>query len=135
MDVEDQKEIKMNNERLHKEVRRKCNEAKETWLDQKSREVDLLRRFNPHIIYKNVAEITGRKACTSTGCLKAKNGDVIMEKDKILERWAEYMRELYDNDRKENDFMKNNFAGPPIMKNGSQSSNKDDETRQSLGTR
>ena len=24
-----------------------------------------------------------------TGCVKAKNGDNIMEKDKILERWAE----------------------------------------------
>ena len=72
-------------ERLHKEVRRKCNEAKETWLDQKCREVDLLRRFNPHILYKNVAELTGRKACmtTTTGYLKAKNGDVIMEKDKV----------------------------------------------------
>ena len=45
------------------------------------------------------------------------------------------MKELYDNDKKEIDFMKNNFTGPPIMKDGSQSSNKDDETRHSLGTR
>ena len=97
-------------------MRRKCNKAKETWLDQKCQEVDLLQRFNPHILYKNVAEITGRKACTSTGCLKAKNGDVIVEKDKILERWAEYTKELYDDDRKEIELMKNNFAGPPIMK-------------------
>ena len=39
-----------------------------------------------------------------------------MEKDKILERWAEYTKELYDDDRKEIDVMKNNFAEPPIMK-------------------
>ena len=73
-------------ERLHKEVRRKCNEAKENWLDQKCQEVDLLRRFNPHILYKNVAEITGIKACTSKGFLKPKNGDVIMEKDQIFRK-------------------------------------------------
>ena len=79
--------------------------------------------------------MTGRKACTSTGCLKAKNGDVIMEKDKILERWAKYTKKLYDDDRKEIDVMKNSSAGPPIMKDVSQSSNKDHDTRQSLGTR
>ena len=38
-----------------------------------------------------------------------------MEKDKILERWAEYTKELYDDDRKEIDVLKNRFAGPPIM--------------------
>ena len=30
--------------------------------------------------------------------------------------WAEYTKELYDDDRKEIDVMKNNFPRPPIMK-------------------
>ena len=37
-------------------------------------------------------------------------------KKKILERWAEYIRELFEDNRKEHDVMKKNFAGPPIMK-------------------
>ena len=102
--------------RLHREVRRKCNEAKEAWLDEKCREIDLLQRFTPQIMYQNVAEIAGRKTCSSTGCLKSKNGEIIMEKDKILERWAEYTKELYDDDRRDINVVKNNFAGPPIMK-------------------
>ncbi|GFO20348.1 transposon tx1 uncharacterized 149 kda protein [Plakobranchus ocellatus] len=44
------------------------------------------------------------------------NGDIIIDKEKILERWAEYIRELFKDDRKDNNIMKNNFAGPPIMK-------------------
>ena len=40
----------------------------------------------------------------------------LWKKTKFLERWAEYTKELYDDDRKEIDVMKNNFAGPPIMK-------------------
>ena len=39
-----------------------------------------------------------------------------MDKRKILESWAEYIRELFEDNRKEHDVMKKNFAGPPIMK-------------------
>ena len=57
-----------------------------------------------------------RETCSSTGCLKIKEGSKIMDKKKILERWAEYVRELFEDSRKEHDVMKENFAGPPIMK-------------------
>ena len=60
-------------------------------------------------------EIIGKRTCSSTGCLKTKEGSIIMDKKKILERWAEYMRELFEDNRKEHNVMKN-FAGPPIMK-------------------
>ncbi|GFS10001.1 RNA-directed DNA polymerase from mobile element jockey-like [Elysia marginata] len=67
-------------------------------------------------MYKNIEEITGKKACSSTGCLKAKNGDIIIDKERILERWAEYIEELFNDNRKEYDVMKRNLAGPPILK-------------------
>ncbi|GFR67883.1 methyltransferase-like protein 23 [Elysia marginata] len=67
-------------------------------------------------MYKNIEEITGKKACSSTGCLKAKNGDIIIDKERILERWVEYIEELFNDNRKEYDVMKRNFAGPPILK-------------------
>ncbi|GFO05996.1 RNA-directed DNA polymerase from mobile element jockey-like [Plakobranchus ocellatus] len=44
------------------------------------------------------------------------NGDIIIDKEKILERWAEYIRELFKDYRKDHNIMKNNFAGPSIMK-------------------
>ena len=39
-----------------------------------------------------------------------------MDKEKILERWSEYIQELFDDERKDIKVMKNNFAGPTIMK-------------------
>ena len=39
---------------------------------------------------KNIEEISGKKTCSSEGCLKSKNGDMILVKEKILGRWAEY---------------------------------------------
>ncbi|GFR59542.1 hypothetical protein ElyMa_001797200 [Elysia marginata] len=82
--------------------------------------MDLCGKTKPHMMYKNTEEIVGRKTCSSTGCLKAKNGNIIMKKDKILERWAEYIiYELFDDNRKhDHDVMKRNFADPPIMKDG-----------------
>ena len=73
-------------------------------------------RSTPKVMYRNIEEIIGKKTCSSTGCLKTKEGSIIMDKEKILERWAEYIRELFEDNRKEHDVMKKNFAGPPIMK-------------------
>lgn len=33
---------------------------------------------------------TDQRCCTASGCIKLRDGDVIMEKDKVLERWTEY---------------------------------------------
>ncbi|GFS27117.1 RNA-directed DNA polymerase from mobile element jockey-like [Elysia marginata] len=104
-------------ETLHKQIRKKCDEAKEKWLNEKCKNMDLCGKRKPHMIYKNTEEMVGRKTCSSTGCLKAKNGNIIIKKDKILERWAEYIHELFDDNRKhDHNVMKRNFAGPPIMK-------------------
>ncbi|GFO24183.1 RNA-directed DNA polymerase from mobile element jockey-like [Plakobranchus ocellatus] len=74
------------------------------------------RKHAPQTMYRNIEEITGKRTFLSTGCIKAMNGDIIIDKEKILERWAEYIRELFKDDRKDHNIMKNNFAGPPIMK-------------------
>ena len=39
-----------------------------------------------------------------------------MDKEKILERWSEYIQELFEDERKDIKVMKSNFAGPTIMK-------------------
>ncbi|GFN96213.1 RNA-directed DNA polymerase from mobile element jockey-like [Plakobranchus ocellatus] len=74
------------------------------------------RKHTPQTMYRNIEEITGKRTFLSTGCIKAMNGDIIIDKETILERWAAYIRELFKDDRKNHNIMKNNFAGPPIMK-------------------
>ena len=47
-------------------------------------------------VHRNIAETCGKKTYSSTGCLKSNSGDIIIEKDIILERWAEYLSELFE---------------------------------------
>ncbi|GFS20340.1 craniofacial development protein 2-like [Elysia marginata] len=54
-------------ETLHKQIRKKCDEAKEKWLNEKCKNMDLCGKTKPHIIYQNTEEIVGRKTCSSTG--------------------------------------------------------------------
>ncbi|GFO32139.1 RNA-directed DNA polymerase from mobile element jockey-like [Plakobranchus ocellatus] len=103
-------------EQIHKKVQEKCNMSKENWINEKCKEIEQQRKHAPQTMYRNIEEITGKRTFLSTGCIKVINGDIIIDKEKILERWAEYIRELFKDDRKDHNIMKNNFAGPPIMK-------------------
>ena len=42
------------------------------------------RRSTEQTIYKNTEENSGKKTCSSTVCLKSKNGDIILEKEKKI---------------------------------------------------
>ena len=55
--------------------------------------------------------------------LKSKNGTILMEKKEILNRWSEYMEELFNGDRMSKPIFKKNMEGPSIMK---------DEVRQAI---
>ncbi|GFO13502.1 hypothetical protein PoB_004000700 [Plakobranchus ocellatus] len=114
---------------------KKCDEAKENWINDKCNSIDLHCRSTPQVMYRNIDEITGKKTCSSTGCLKSKNGDIIMEKEKkILERWEEYISELFEDQRKDHNVMKNNFAGPPIMKDEVQAAIRKMKTGKATGS-
>ena len=47
-------------------------------------------------------------------CVKAKNADIIMEKDKILERWTKYIGDLYDDEERVKYQTQKNFDDPPF---------------------
>ena len=45
-------------------------------------------------------------------CIKAKNGDVLMTREKILERWSEYIKDLFQDERGDKPVIKKNMEGP-----------------------
>ncbi|GFS16950.1 LOW QUALITY PROTEIN: endonuclease-reverse transcriptase [Elysia marginata] len=97
-------------ESIHREVRRKCEEAKEAWLIEKCREIDTFQRQAPNTMYRNVEELMGKKKASSTG-KKWRNHNGKRENSREMVRI-----ELFDDERKEIEVMKGNFAGPPILK-------------------
>ena len=99
-------------ERLNKEIRHKCNLAKETWLKEQCEEME---NQNSKDLHRKIKDLCHTKTGGSTGCLKSKDGNIIMDKDKILERWTEYIGDLYNDNRDEDRRIESNNDGPSIM--------------------
>ena len=51
-------------------------------------------------MHTKIKEATRKyKTCSSANCIEANNGTIIMEKEKVLERWKEYICELFEDNR------------------------------------
>ena len=97
---------------IGKEIKLQCRIAKKTWLNRKCEEIDR----NPHEIYKKIDEIRGkRKYCSASCCIKGKDITIVMDKDKILERWSEYIEELFGENHGGIPEIHKDTARPPIL--------------------
>ena len=67
-------------------------------------------------MHKKIQELTNKRTSTSTGCLKTKDGKIIIEKDQILHVWTDYVKNLYNDNREEQYDIRFNNEGPPILK-------------------
>jgi len=105
-------------------------EAKDAWLNSKCEEIEKCRNKDPATMHKKIKEISGQASCSSSGCIKSENGTVIMEKEKILERWKEYIGEVFHDDRGNKPIIQKNMDGPKILKSEGQQWQKWKETRQ-----
>ena len=86
-----------------------CKQAKEKWWNEKCEELEK----TPSTTHTKLKELIKSKAsCTSSGCIKAKNGDVLMTREKILERWSEYIEDLFQDERGDKPVIKKNMEGP-----------------------
>ena len=101
---------------LYKEIKRKCTEAKESWLGIQCKEIEQAKEKETTLIYKKIREITGSSTWSSSGCIKSKEGTIIEEKYKILDRWIEYIWELFHDDRGDKPPIPKNMDGPKILR-------------------
>ena len=60
-----------------------------------------------------VKQMSNKKVYSATSCTEAKDGTILME-ERILERWEEYVNELFDDSRGEKPYVKNT-DGLPIL--------------------
>ena len=101
---------------LNKQITTKCNEAKEKWLNEQCDDIEKNHKHDSKSMHARIREISGKRICSAPGCLKSREGNIIIEKEKILERWSEYISELYHDERGDKPPIMKNFDGPPIMK-------------------
>ena len=124
---------KVRDKEINKEIKRKCGQAKEKWLNEQCEEIETELYKEPKAMYKRIQEITGRKASSKTGYIKSKDGSIIMEKDKKLERWSEYISELFDDDRNEDLTLQDIPKGPEIIREEVENTIKNMKTGKATG--
>ena len=85
-----------------REIRQDCRTAKETMLTEQCQVIEQLdTAHKSNLMHSRIKLVTGRKRGNNiTTCIEDKNGDIIMEKNKILSRWSEYIGELYNDDNR-----------------------------------
>ena len=52
---------------------------------------------------------------STSGCIRKRDGTLVMSKEKILERWKEYLIELYEDERKGRPEIRKALDRPPII--------------------
>ena len=84
----------------NREITRDCRIAKEAWLNEQCQEIEKLEKhYKSREMHKKVKELSLKKKSEAVGCIKDKNGNVLFGQEEIADRWVEYIKELYDDDR------------------------------------
>ncbi|GFR64254.1 RNA-directed DNA polymerase from mobile element jockey-like [Elysia marginata] len=76
-----------------------CNEAKEEWINGQCKEIKDCKKADNAYMHQKINDIASKKRTARGGCIKSKDGKILMETSDILERWSEYMQELFYDER------------------------------------
>ena len=96
-------EAKKEYSHINKRVKKKMNSAKEKWIEEQCLDIEgSLATNNTKKAYDTVKALT-KPQQTKVNTIKDKNGETIVEGNKILERWTEYCTELYNHEVKGDD--------------------------------
>ena len=103
---------------IEREIRQMCRAAKETWIQIKCKEIeDLEIKHNSKEVHENIKRFTKKKNnITGNGCIRRKNGEIIVDNSDIIERWKEYTEELFWDNRSNKPALQNSQDGPKILK-------------------
>lgn len=67
---------------LDREVRRLCDQAKEEWLNKECDELERQQQYDMKVLHRKEKEISGKNTGGTVGCIKSRDGEIIMEKEK-----------------------------------------------------
>ena len=102
---------------IDKLIKVKCIQEKEKWLTNKCAEMETKKNTDSLKMHNNIHEIIGGYRCTLSECIKSKSGVIIMGKVQEHERWTEYIKDLFADDRQEEKQKSTrNMQGPQILK-------------------
>jgi hypothetical protein len=99
--------------RLNSEFQREARKDKDMLIKEKCRDLEeKAQKIRPRDMFRTITELT-RQFIPKTGAVKGKNGELIMEKEKILERWTDYTPELYKTNEQPEDLNGSTYEKEP----------------------
>ena len=79
--------------KLKQEIQRLCREAKDKYYEDLCKEIEMLDRAHSHLLHKKIKEMRP-KGNSFVQTIKNKQGKSLVDKEEIMERWAEYVEEF-----------------------------------------
>ena len=83
--------------KLKHEIQKLCREAKDKYYEDKCKEIEMLDKLHSQLLYQKIKEMRP-KGNRMLRTIKNKQGEVLLENDGVMERWAEYVEELYKDE-------------------------------------
>ena len=117
LDMMEERRLLKHNQGLYRqkdaEIQRKCHKAKDKMLCDLIEQLDANQSNRMHTQIRKT--IGAHKGNATTTCREEKDGNIIMDQDKIRTHWFEYIRELYkDDSRGQLPHIKPDTTGIPI---------------------
>lgn len=101
---------------LNRLYKRRCQETKEAWLEEKCAEVERLH-LNGKALFRKIKEIAGRPTPPASKCIKAADGQILHDIKEVSARWEEYIQDLFHDDQEMDEIdLDSTKTGPPILK-------------------
>ena len=103
--MEKGRKVKFDNRRykeIDRIIKRKCMEEKMKYYDAQCNEIELTEKYMPRDHHQRRQQVTGKKWKNrkDSNVLEDKEGNIMTEKDQIIERWRQYIEELYSDDER-----------------------------------
>ena len=118
--MDKRREVKDEDEDRYKEldklIKKKCKKAKEDWLQQQCLEIQKLKNRDTPTMYEKINMLSGKYKKRNNWAVKDKNGKLLINEEDTLNRWEEYTKELFDDNRGEKPNSRRVLEGPKIMK-------------------
>ena len=87
---------------LKHEIQKLCRQKKNEYFQDKCAEIEKLEATHNPLLYKKINELIPKRRIRSN-TIKDKDGKLLFEPERILERWAQYVEELYNDKRDTSD--------------------------------
>ena len=101
---------------MDRRILRSCQVKKEEWLNARCKDIEESEKVDPREMAMQIRELSGKKGIVRSTVIKDRNGDILTDREQVLERWRGYVGELYRDQRGNIPDLGDIEPGPPILR-------------------